>query len=159
MSRTTPVIFGEEMFWAYDVALGILFAEAAHVGGEVPPDQRMPWWEGLVRTLRVDAVVGSNHAVLLHEHGTDERQALLRWIAEAASRLDARGGVSRDEVARWDVLDGETISLRGAEHVDAGPLVELADAMAELVAGTLPPTPEGRYWYVGTPAGRVLQGG
>ncbi|MFC3490947.1 hypothetical protein [Glycomyces rhizosphaerae] len=40
MSRTVPVIAGEAMFWAYDVALGVLFIEAARVGAKIPADRR-----------------------------------------------------------------------------------------------------------------------
>jgi hypothetical protein len=159
MSRTTPVLFGEAMFWADEVALGVLFVEAARIAEEVPPEQRMPWSEGLVRTLRVDAIMGHNHAVPLDEFCVEARQAVLSWLAEAASRLVARGGVSRAEVEQWDVLDGYTVPNRGTGHLDPGPLAELAQAVADLVAGTLPAAPEGRYWYIGTPAGRVLQGG
>ena len=159
MSKTTPVAFGDEMFWAYDVGLGVLLAVAVDVAEEIPRNRRPAWWRDLVEDMRFQAVMDGSVSLLLHEYTVDQRAALLGWVAEAGSRLASRGGVSREEVAQWDVLDGETIHLRGAEHVDAGPLVELAQAMADLAAGTMEPAPEGRYWYFGTPSGRIIQGG
>lgn len=159
MSSTTPVHCGDRMFWAYDVALGVLLAEAVHIAEETPVGQRPAWSDTLVRELRVHAVLGSDQAVLLDEFGAEERRALLDWTASAASRPAARGGVSRADVAGWDVLDGETIHLRSADHIAAAPLVELARALAQLASGTLEPAPAGRHWLFGTPAGRTLQGG
>jgi hypothetical protein len=154
MSRTTPVCDGDAMFWAYDVALGILFAEAIH-GAESSFEGCQPSWRReLIQRMRVNAVVGSDYAVLLDELDADQRTGLLTWVQEASSRLTARGGVSAAEVAGWDVLDGETVHLRGADHVAAAPLAELGEAIAQLLAGTLPPAPQGQHWYFGTPAGR-----
>ena len=154
MSRTTPVCFGEEMFWAYDVALGVLFAEAIHVAEESLGGPQPSWRSELIQEMRVNAVVGSSFAVLLDEFDADQRAGLLTWVQEACSRLTARGGVSSAEVADWDVLDGETIHLRGASHVAAGPLAELGEAIEQLLAGALPPAPDGQHWFFGPPSGR-----
>ncbi|MCM2390614.1 hypothetical protein [Streptomyces albipurpureus] len=159
MSRTVPVSFGDRLFWAYDVGLGVLFAEAVRIAEKSPGESRPPWWGGLVRQLRVHAVVGASLAVALDELSVEERGAVLGWVADAGAALTARGGVSLAEVSRWNVLDGESIHLRGARHVAPGPLVELGQAMSDLVDNALPPAPEGRYWTFGTPDGRVIQGG
>ena len=154
MSSTTPVCFGDAMFWAYDVALGILFAEAAHVAEGSLEDPQPSRRRELIQQLRVIAVVGADFALPIDELDADQQTWLLSWVQEAYSRLAARGGVSSAEVAGWDVLDGETIHLRGADHVAAAPLVELGQAIAQLTAGTLPPAPEGKHWLFGTPSGR-----
>ncbi|MGW3341764.1 hypothetical protein ACWDA3_00590 [Nonomuraea rubra] len=160
MSRTVPVISGGAMFWAYDVALGVLFLEAARAGAPAPADLRPPWWPELERDLRTHALVGSSSAVLLDEFEEERRQLLLRCVVEAARRIEARGGVDRAEVSAWPELEESAAGfLRGAEHLDAAPLVELAEALVELAAGTLPPAPGGRHWYYGTPEGRIVQGG
>ncbi|SEL18575.1 hypothetical protein [Streptacidiphilus jiangxiensis] len=154
MSRTTPIRFGDTMFWAYDVALGVLFAEAIHVAERSLEDPQPSWRSDLIQEMRVNAVVGSSLSVLLDPLDADQRAALLTWVQEACSRLTARGGVSAAEVASWDVLDGESIHLRGAGHVAAGPVAELGEAIRLLLAGALPPAPEGQHWYYGTPSGR-----
>jgi hypothetical protein len=160
LSKTVPVISGGAMFWAYDVALGVLFIEAARVGAEAPADLRPSWWPELERDLRTHAVVGSSSAVLLDDFSEDRRQLLLHCVVEAARRIEARGGVDRAEVSTWPELEESATSfLRGAEHIDAAPLVELAEALVDLAAGTLPPAPAERHWYYGTPAGRIVQGG
>lgn len=160
MSKTVPVISGDAMFWAYDVALGVLFIEAARVGAETPADRRPSWWPELEQDFRTHALVGSSFAVLLDDYSLEQRQLFLDCVMEAARRIEARGGVSRDEVSTWPVLEASATSfLRGAEHINAAPLVELAEALGDLAAGTLPPAPAGRHWYYGTPEGRIVQGG
>ncbi|WP_141698366.1 hypothetical protein [Streptomyces lushanensis] len=160
MSKSVAVISGDEMFWAYDVALGVLFIEAARVGAEMPADLRPSCRPELERDLRAHALVGSGFAVLLDDFDVERRQALLSCVREAARRIEARGGVSRDEVSTWPELEeSATGFLRGAEHMAAAPLVELAKALEDLAAGALPPAPAGRRWYYGTPEGRIVQGG
>ncbi|GAA4568724.1 hypothetical protein [Planotetraspora kaengkrachanensis] len=160
MSKTVPVICDGAMFWAYDVALGVLFIEAARVGAEAPADLRPSWWPELEQDLRTHALVGSSFAVLLDDFSEDQRQVLLHCVVEAARRIEARGGVDRAEVSTWPELEESATSfLRGAEHINAAPLVELAEALVDLAAGTLPPAPAERHWYYGTPGGRIVQGG
>jgi hypothetical protein len=159
LSKTVPVISGDTMFWAYDVALGVLFIEAARVGAETPADLQPAWWPELEQDLRTHALVGSSFAVLLDVFGVQQRQALLNCVVEAARRIEARGGVGRDEVSTWPELDESATSfLRGAEHINAAPLVELAKALVDLAAGTLPPAPAERHWFYGTSEGRIVQG-
>ncbi|MEV6702127.1 hypothetical protein AB0M68_34125 [Streptomyces sp. NPDC051453] len=158
MSKTVPVIFGDAMFWAYDVALGVLFIEAARVGAEAPADRQPSWWPELEQDLRTHALVGSSFAVLLDEFGVEQRQVLLTCVVEAARRIEAPGGVDRDAVSTWPELEESAAGfLRGAEHIDAAPLVELAEALADLAAGPLPPAPAEQHWYYGTPQGRIVQ--
>ncbi|WP_063741177.1 hypothetical protein [Streptomyces sp. 351MFTsu5.1] len=160
MSKTVPVISGDAMFWAYDVALGVLFIEAARVWGETPTDQRPSWWAELEQDLRTHALAGSSFAVLFDDYGVEQKQQLLNCALEAARRIETRGGVARDEVSTWPELEESATSfLRGAHHIDAAPLVELAEALSDLAAGTLPPAPAERHWYFGTSEGRILQGG
>lgn len=154
------MICGDTMFWAYDVALGVLFIEAARVCGETPAGLRPSWWAELEQDLRTHALAGSGLAVLLDEFGAVQRQELLDCVLEAARRIEARGGVARDEVSAWpESEESATSFLRGAEHINAAPLVELAEALTDLAAGTLPPAPAEQHWYFGTPEGRIVQGG
>lgn len=160
LSKTAPVMSRGAMFWAYDVALGVLFIEAARVVAEAPMSLRPSWWPELEQDLRTGAWVGSGSAVLLDDFSEDQRQAFLNCVVEAARRIEARGGVDRAEVAAWPELEeSATGFLRGAEHIDAAPLVELAEALVDLAAGTLPTAPAGRHWYYGTAVGRIVQDG
>ncbi|MFD0568655.1 hypothetical protein ACFQ0T_04360 [Kitasatospora gansuensis] len=154
MSSTTVVCFGDEQFLAYDVALGVLFAEAIEVAEASAEDDQPSWRSELIQRMRVNAALASDFAVVLDEFGADQRTELLSWVQQAGSRLTARGGVSSGEVVGWDVLDGLTLHVRGAGHIAAAPLVELGEAMAQLIAGTLPPAPDGQHWLFGLPSGR-----
>ncbi|MDA1359633.1 hypothetical protein O1R50_08365 [Glycomyces luteolus] len=159
MSRTVPVIAGEAMFWAYDAALGVLFIEAARVGAEIPANLRSSAWPELEQRLLTQALQGANAALLLDDFPVEQRQVLLHCVSEAARRIDARGGVSKEEVESWPAIEAGTRGfLRGATHVAAGPVVELAQALVDLAAGTLSPAPDGRHWYYGTAEGRIVQG-
>lgn len=159
MSKTVPVCSGDTMFWAYDVALGVLLIEAVRFGAERPEGQRPPWWPELAAHMLTQALVGSAYAVLLDEFDPARRRDLLDCLLATARRIEVRGGVTREEVAAWPELEEEATSfLRGAKHIDPAPLVELAEAFAALADGTLPAAPPGRHWFYGTPAGRVVQG-
>ncbi|MER5477775.1 hypothetical protein ABT026_12490 [Streptomyces sp. NPDC002734] len=160
MSKAVPVVFGDAMFWAYDVALGVLFIEAARVVAETPLDLQPSCCLELQQDLRTHALVGGSSAVVLDAFGIEQRRVLLNCVAEAARRIEARGGVDRDQVSTWAELEESATSfLRGAEHIDAAPLVELAEALVDLAAGTLSAAPAGRSWLYGTPEGRIVQGG
>jgi hypothetical protein len=147
------------MFWAHDVALGVLFIEAARVGAGIPVNLRPSFWPELEQDLLTHASMGSGSAVLLDTFAVEQRDTLLDCAVEAARRIAARGGVSRDDVSAWPELEESAASfLRGAEHLAAAPLVELAQALVDLAAGTLPAAPAERHWYYGTPEGRITQG-
>ncbi|MFI0405743.1 hypothetical protein [Actinomadura sp. 3N508] len=159
MSKTVPVEYNDVFFWAYDVAFQILCVEAARVGAETPADARPGWWADLERNLLDHAAVGANWAFLLDDYTDEQRRLLLDSFTEAARRVEARGGVSLAEVETWDEVEGDAASwLRHAEHIDAAPLVELAAALVDLEAGTLPPDPPGGHWFYGLPQGRIVQG-
>jgi hypothetical protein len=63
-------------------------------------------------------------------------------LVEVGRRLAARGTLTVDEVATWNVLDGEA-DLRGALVVDMAEVVELTQATIERIDGTLPEPPTG----------------
>jgi hypothetical protein len=84
---------------------------------------------------------------------TDSVDLLITLIDEANRRLAARGTITAVEVAAWNVLDGDTIDLRGAQVVDLAPVIELGQATIQLVQGTLPPAPAGTWWLYGFPGG------
>jgi hypothetical protein len=88
LSKSVPVIFGDAMFWAHDVALGVLFIEAARVGAETLADLRPWWWSELEHGPRTHALVGSSFAVQLDEFGVEQRQVLLNCVVEASRRME-----------------------------------------------------------------------
>jgi hypothetical protein len=153
VSKTGTVEFGGRGFWAYDVSLSIMLVETIRVGEELPSGQRPSWLSDALDQLRVLAVVSDLGFVIDMNWPTDGVDLLITLIAEANRRLAARGTITAVEVATWNVLDGDTIDLRGAQVVDLAPVVELGQAMIQLVQGTLPPAPGGTWWLYGFAAG------
>lgn len=148
MSKTTPVgLHGREM-WAYDAGLSLVLAEVVHCVEERPAERRPSWWPAVVGELRVHAAVSDLYFDLDLGLTADAREELARLLDEAAARLLDRRVVTAEEAAGWKVL------FRGREPVDTAPIAELADALADLIRGTLPPSPPGTWWYYGEPGGR-----
>jgi hypothetical protein len=154
VSKFGIVEFGGRYLWTYDVSLSIMLAEAIWVGEELPADQRPEWLSDALDQFRVCAVV-SDFAFVIDRIWLADRVGLLRsLLVEVGRRLAARGRLTVDEVATWNVLDGDTIDLRGAEVVDMAEVVELTQATIELIDGTLPEPPPGTLWMYGFPGGR-----
>jgi hypothetical protein len=62
---------------------------------------------------------------------------------------------SADEIASWEFFEERRICLRGATHVQTGPVAELGRALITLIHGSLPAPPTGKQWLYGAPEGRM----
>jgi hypothetical protein len=154
VSKTAYVEFADQGFWAFDVSLSIMLAETVWVGDGLPKDQRPEWLPDALDKLRVLAVVSDLGFVVELSWPLDGVRLLKSLLMEVSRRLTVRGMLSADEVATWDVLDGDTIGLRNAEVVDLAPVVELTQATIQLLEGTLPQAPSGTCWMYGFEGGR-----
>jgi hypothetical protein len=59
-----------------------------------------------------------------------------------------------EEMASWNILNGKGVFPRGHPHFPVGPVIEEGEAIRALLAGELPATPEGTWWFYGLPTGR-----
>ena len=59
-----------------------------------------------------------------------------------------------EEAAGWKVLDDLPVIFRGRGPLETAPIAELGFALADLIRGTLPPSPPRTWWYYGEPGGR-----
>lgn len=155
MSKTVSVSFGEDWFWAYDVSFSILILESIRIAESAPPDERPPWLDNVLDTLRSHALIGANLAFPLDgEWGLVQQEHVLSAIAAAGEVLRVRGIITAAEAADRYVVDGEPLFLRGADVIDATAVADLADAIASLVRGGLtPPPPPARRWLFGVEGG------
>jgi hypothetical protein len=154
VSRFWVVEFGGRSFWTYDVSLSIMLVETIWVGEELPADHCPEWLSEALDQFRVLAVV-ADLGFSIDLNWPAESVGLLRsLLVEASHRLAARRTLTAEEVATWNVLDGRTIDLRGAEIVDMYEVVELTEATIELIGGTFPEPPPGTLWMYGFPGGR-----
>jgi hypothetical protein len=154
VSKTVSISFGDRWFWAYDVSFSILLLEAIHVAESVPPNERAPWQDNVLDTLRMHVLLGANVAFPLDgEWDEAQRQYVLTLIADAGQHLRQRRRITAAEAAELYVLDGEPVFLRGADSVDTTAIADLADAIVSMVRGDLPSPPPARVWFFGVEGG------
>lgn len=155
MSKTTAGEYRGRLFWVFDVCESILFATMADLASQRPESERTAWLIDLERQLRVDAIVGADHAIDLDQWCDGHEEQFIALVAEAAGHLQERRRITAAQAAHWIVLGDDLIIWRGHEVVDTAPIVTFAHAMIDIIRGTYPQPPEGRYWYFGHP-GEVL---
>jgi hypothetical protein len=146
--------FGARSLWTYDVSLSIMLVETVWVGEELPAGHRPEWLADALDQFRVLAVVSDLGFHIEDNWPADGVDLLRSLLVEVSHRLAARGTLSADEVATWNVLDGDTIDLRGVGVVDMYEVVELIEATIELIDGTFPDPPPGTLSMYGFPGGR-----
>lgn len=162
MSRSTTVTYGDDFFWAYDVSLCVLVGQAVIVLDESYGGRERGWLAALRRALCRAVAVPDLGLRLDRDWGRGDRlETLTGLLREAARRLAARDRIGVADVAAWRPYLGVAISLRGATTVPVGPIIELADAIVDLVRGVLTPPPGGelRDWFYGVEPGRRVLGG
>jgi hypothetical protein len=154
MTATKTVgLHGTEM-WVYDASLSLVLAQTVRLVEESAPERRPAWWPGVVRQLRVHAVITEFHLDLDLGLDAGQREELARLFGEAAALVRARGVFTAEEAEAWPILDGTPVIFRGREPQPTAPAAELGQALVELIRGTLPPPPPGSWWFYGPPEGR-----
>lgn len=140
--------------WAYDASLSLVLAQTVRLVEESSPDRRPAWWSGVVRELRVHAVVTEFYLDLDLGLDAGQREELAQLFDEAAELVRERGLFTADEAAAWPILDDTPVKFRGREPEPTAPAAELGHALAQVIRGTLPPAPTGTWWFYGPPGGR-----
>jgi hypothetical protein len=154
VTKTKSVgLHGTDM-WTYDASLSLVLAQMVRLVEESPPDRRPEWWAGVVRELRVHAVITEFYLDLDLGLDADQREELARLFEEAAELVRERRVFTAEEAAAWPILDDEPVTFRGREPEATAPAAELGHALAQLIRGTLPPPPPGTWWFYGPPGGR-----
>jgi hypothetical protein len=151
MSKKKFVSRGDGGFWAYDVALGVFLKHLIDVA-EGHGYSDVPWLNDEVSSWRVAACV-PDLGLSLDAVSSTHVATFISLARQACDKLSARGRISSEEVASWTILKDLKIHPRGAEEIEAGPVVHLGWAIIELATGTLPPPPDGTIWLYGAPTG------
>lgn len=159
MSKTTTVHFGEDFFWACDVALGVFLK---HLIDTAEPHAARPereWLTEAIADWRVAAVIGDCFGLGIEEFWSPKQRELFISLAEEACRqLSTRDSIGADELQSWKILDGDGVFARGAEHVETAPVIELGRAVIALARGTLEKPPKNTKWLYGWPEGCLTIG-
>jgi len=106
-------------FWVFDVSESILLAEMADVARRAAGAERGGWLAELENQLRVAAILGAEHGVDLDEWSGGHEEEFIALIREAAGQLADRRSISRDEAARWLVLEEHPIIWRNQDSIEA----------------------------------------
>jgi len=138
-------------FWVFDVSESILLAEMADVARRAAGAERGGWLAELENQLRVAAILGAEHGVDLDEWSGGHEEEFIALIREAAGQLADRRSISRDEAARWLVLEEHPIIWRNQDSIETAPIVAFASELIEIIHGTYPRPPEGTWWFLGSP--------
>lgn len=152
MTRTAAVSANGRSFWAYDVSISFLAYEMLVVGREGAPG---PWFDQLAGSLAAVATVGGDAGLNLEPVvEADAVKAFATIASEAAARLGALRAVTKAdaELRRIEGWPAIWRDLHGPSMPTA-PMADLANAMTELLRGTLPQPPPGTWWYLGLPDG------
>jgi hypothetical protein len=156
VSRTAFVNYGDDGFWAYDVALSIFLKHLIDVAepraGE--PDTR--WLREEVASWRVIAgpCQGTYGLEIKQSWSQAQRELFVELARQVCDLMAKRETWSAKEITSWPILDDARIFSRGARLISTAPIIELGQAVVGLAEGTLPEPPPGTWWFFGTPEGR-----
>lgn len=153
MTATKGIEFEGRFFWAYDVAAGVFLkhlideAEASEQAGEA-------WLSEAVSDWRAQAAIAEFGFTLKEQWSSTQRQTFITLAERACKKLATRQSIPAQEIASWPLVNELRIFPRSATEVLTAPIIELGQAIVELVSGKLPRPPKGEAWFYGTPTGR-----
>ncbi len=151
MSKTKAMHVFDRLVWAYDNAHDIVLAhlaEAAEADSNVDEHLLMDW--------RVWASI-PDLALTYPREDDVQPDLMLQLLSSTRARVEDAGDVTASMLSSWSVLPGERVSggfLR-TDTMPATALVDVVDALADLVAERFEPDPSGAWWYIGVPGGRT----
>ncbi len=161
MSATVPVVWKEQSFWAYDVALCVLLKHVIDAASRLmeEADDDDSWLAECIERWRINVVVGANHCLYLNEDWTSAQlERVVSLFDAACTELAGRHAIEAVEIESWQVLDDHTIETRGAQRFSTVPIIELGRAITELLTGCLESAPPRSAWLFGSEDGRTTIG-
>jgi hypothetical protein len=153
VSKTQFVEYRNQVFWAYDVALGI-FLKYLIDAAEASDQANAPWLSSTISWWRTVACISDYGLTLDADWSTVQRETFIALAERACSTLASRESIPAEEILAWPLLNDLRIFPRGATEVSTGPVIELGRAIIALVGGDLSEAPPGQNWFYGTPTGR-----
>lgn len=158
MSRATTVEYRDRQFWALDDAFAVWFA---YLVDEIDRGEQAgsPLQVLSAQWRTAAAITDYGATVALPDQGGERDVLVSRLLAIAGvarSNAEARGDLTREEVARWLILDDLPVAggfLRTGDVIAAGRVLEVADGFIALLSGSLPDDPPEGAWFLGTGQG------
>ncbi len=153
VAKTYYIQFGDDGFWAYDVAQGVLLKYLVDIAEARASQAGMSWLKEAAHSWRIGAVLYGLH---IEESWSVKQLGVFKGLVlEACERLQQRETISSTEIEAWPMIDDLRIFTRGAKEVATAPVVELGRAVVSLLEGSLPAPPTGTWWCFGFPDGRT----
>jgi hypothetical protein len=156
VSRTTTISCGERVIYAFDEARAILLKYLLETVEPRIQQGTWLWMADEVDDWRVAATVGDFDwtlgpwtAAQQDEFADAAHQACLALAGEPQLQLAT--------IAQWTLLDNRPLVQRLAlwdDPIDTQPIVELGEAVVQLLRDTLPPPPPHARWLYGFRGGR-----
>lgn len=155
MSGTVFLEYRDRGVWATSTETAVLLATMVRA---VEESGGGAWWEPTLEHWRVQACVRDLGITLDAAWSDEEVRQVIVLVGEASSWLRAEGSLGAPALNGWIVTDGmhPDAGRTFTEPLPVAGVVEVADAVTELLQGTLPPDPEGGWWFVGTGGGRLV---
>jgi hypothetical protein len=147
MSQTKFVRYGDDGFWAYDVALSIFLKHLIAAAVARGPDQA--WLSDAVEHWRITAFVPDCGLELDDHWSAEQVSAVVELIDQACDRISRRDSIPSAEVESWEGPDGLRLYARGEAAVPTSSVTSLGHAIRDLILATLPPAPPGTHWCYG----------
>jgi hypothetical protein len=156
VSQTKFIAYGENGFWAYDVAHNI-FLKYLIDAAVVSSGSNTDWLSIAIASWRTACL--PDFGLKLEANWTSaQRQTFIALASEACAMFAARESIPSEEIISWPILEDLRIFPRGAREVFTAPIVELGRAIIALISRELPDAPEGEIWLYGAPEGRQTIG-
>lgn len=147
MSRTLYVNFRDNGFWAYDVPSSIYLKFLIDAAVEFSNHRSQVWLTEAIQHWRVNALM-SEFGLHLDDHWDELAvKDVIELCATASQAVRNHGNVSHSDVLDWDILDGQSIFLRGHDPVPYEPIARIGDAIVALLTNALPIPPVGHWWF------------
>jgi hypothetical protein len=156
VSQAKFIAYGEQGFWAYDVAHNI-FLKCLIDAAEASSESNADWLSTAISSWRT-ACIPDIGLRLNANWTTSQKQIFVGLAGEACAKLAARESIPAEEIVSWPILDDLRIHTRGAEAIFTAVIVELGHAVIALMLGNFPDAPEDQIWLYGAPEGRQTIG-
>jgi len=154
VSKTHYIGYGDEGFWAYDVAQGVLLKYLVDIAETRAEDPGMAWLREAAHSWRIGAVLYGLH--IEQSWSVEQLGVFKHLVLQACAQLATRQTIPSAEIENWPMIDDLRIFTRCAKEVCTAPVVELGRAVVGLLEGTLPSPPAGTWWCFGFPEGRTI---
>ena len=148
MSQTKFVSYGNNGFWAYDVALGVFLRHL--IDAAVTRGLNPAWLNDAVEHWRIIAFVDPYGLTLDESWPAEKIDVLVELIDQTCDLLSRRDSIPSDEVESWEGPDDLRLYARGEAAVPTNHVTSLGHAIRNLILGTLPAPPPGTDWCYGS---------